>query len=245
MARIGILGDIHANLAALEAILDALDDEACDQLVCTGDIVGYGASPAECIRLVRERQIPCVLGNHDHYVTLLMDPRLERLSKDVRASIEWTQGVLDMTDLKWLAQLPRQLDLDGISLVHGAFGPKPWLYLTNEKTVATNFAHQNAALACCGHTHIPMLAFSSGEGEPPQIGYLRKGALPEAERVIFNAGSVGQPRDHDSRAACAVLDPDARTVRPLRVPYDITATQKLMRAAGLPEPFAERLSYGR
>jgi len=244
MSKIGVIGDIHANLTALNAVLEVLDREGCDSLVCTGDVVGYGPSPGECIRIVRDRAIPCVLGNHDHYVTLIMDPRLEKLRETIRRSIEWTQGVLPMSDLKWLAQLPKRLDLDGFSLVHDAFGPKRWVYLTDERTLTYNFAHQDVPLAFCGHSHQPMLAHTRPE-QPPVLTYLKSTRLPSADKVIINAGSVGQPRDKDPRAACGIYDTDERSIRLIRVVYDIEETQALMRQASLPEPFVLRLTVGR
>ena len=244
MTKVGFLSDIHGNLEALQAVLEVLDDEACDALVCGGDLVGYGASPAECVGLIREREIPCLLGNHDEYVTLLMDPRLDRLRDDIKRSVEWTQSVLPMDDLKWLSQLPRQLEAEDFSMVHGAFGPKPWVYCTNEKSLTHNFEYQDVPLGFCGHSHMPLIALYR-EGEPPVIDFVRQTPIPDSPKVMINVGSVGQPRDRDPRAACLVLELETRVVRLLRVPYDIAAAQQKIREAGLPERFAERLEIGR
>ena len=243
--KIGILGDIHANLAAFNAALDALDAEGCDVLVSTGDLVGYGPSPAECVRIVREREISCVVGNHDHYVTLLMDARLERLKPDIRSVVEWTQSALSMDDLKWLAQLPRRLDFEVLSLVHGAFGPSPWLYLTNEETMARNFEHQDVPLAFCGHSHVPVYSYYPGAELPPHVSFLKSMTVPDLAKIMVNIGSVGQPRDGDPRAACTVYTPESRELKLLRVPYDIAETQELMRQASLPERFITRLEQGK
>lgn len=245
MGKFGIFSDIHANLAALEAVLQHLDDERCDACFCVGDVVGYGASPADCIDLLRERDIPCVLGNHDHYVTSLLDDRLKQLRKDVRASIQWTQENLDMDQLKWLAQLPRYVDVDMIHLVHGAYGPHPWLYLTKADRLAKSFPHQPHDLAFCGHTHVPAIGLLRDGDSAPVLDYLKSGPIPDADKVIVNPGSVGQPRDRDPRAACLIFDTEANTVRLFRVPYDIDHTQKLIRDAKLPDWFAVRLELGR
>ena len=243
--KIGVIGDIHANLAAFQATLTKLEDEGCDAIVCTGDIVGYGPSPGECVRIVREREIPCVLGNHDQYVTLLMDPRLDRLSPNIRHCVEWTQNKLDMEDLKWLAQLPRQVDFEQLSLVHGSFGPKQWAYLTSAKAVSENFEHQSGQLAFCGHTHIPLLAYFVDDETPPVLSYLTKSKLPDSSKVLINPGSVGQPRDHDPRASCGIYNTESKSVHVARAAYDIEETQALMREANLPEQFITRLSEGR
>ena len=242
--KIGILGDIHANVAAFEAVLKVLGEEGANALISAGDIVGYGPQPAECIKIVRARAIPSVLGNHDHYVTLIMDPRLERLRPEVRASTEWTQNALGMEDLKWLAQLPRQLEIEDFTLVHGACGPNPWLYLTNERTFAQNFGHQETALAFCGHSHIPMFAHAVA-GLPVHATYIRSIEVPKEGKVMINVGSVGQPRDHDPRAACALYDTETREVRLLRVPYDIAGTQDLMRQKNFPAKTIDRLAAGK
>jgi len=242
--KYGIFGDIHANLAALQAVLDVLRQAGCDQLICTGDIVGYGPSPAECLRLIREQKIPCVFGNHDEYVTELFGPSLEKLGADVKSSIQWSQNQLSMEELKWLAQLPRHLEYDGFSVVHGALGPNPWMYIVNRENLHEHFTHQTKPLAFNGHTHLPLLGYQR-EGTPPVMDFLKTTTLPDAPRVLVNSGSVGQPRDRDPRAACCIYDTEKKSVQPVRVPYDIAATQALIRAAKLPERYALRIAAGK
>jgi predicted phosphodiesterase len=244
MAKVGLLSDIHANWAALEAVLATLDAQACDLLVCLGDIVGYGPSPAECVQLIRQRDIPCVLGNHDQYVTMLLNPRMEKLREDVRISIEWTQSKLVIDDLKWLSQRPLRLDSEEFSVVHGAFGPKPWVYCASEKSLAHNFAFQDVAVGFCGHSHIPLVARHYPD-QAAQIDSLQTAVLPPAPKAMINVGSVGQPRDRDTRACCLTYELETRALQLFRVPYDVTDTQARIRAEGLPESFAERLSQGR
>ncbi len=244
--KIGIIGDIHGNLPALQATLKFLDSEMCDAIVCTGDIVGYGASPRECLNIIRERQISCVLGNHDQYVTLLMDPRLEKLDPDTRKVIEWTQGKLDMEALKWLAQLPLKLDMGDFTLVHGSLEPhNHWAYVTNEQIAARHFAHQHSPLAFGGHSHLPTLCRQRA-GAPPEISFLKNSVLHlDDAKTMINVGAVGQPRDRDPRAACGTFDFAENRIAPHRVAYDIAAAQALIRQAGLPERFAARLELGK
>ena len=173
-----------------------------------------------------------------------MDPSVARLRPDIRQSVQWTQNQLDMGALKWLSSLPLLLEEENVAFVHGAFGPKPWVYCANEKSLAYNFDHQTRAVGFCGHSHVPLIGFRY-EGGPPVIEYLRTMPLPKAEKVMVNVGSVGQPRDRDSRACCAVFDDEEHTVTLHRVPYDIEKTQELIIAAGLPERFATRLAVGR
>jgi len=247
MTKLAIISDIHANSVALEQVLAAIDEQGVDMTICTGDVVGYGPRPKECVDHLREREIPCLLGNHDQYVTLLMDPRLERLREDIRVSVEWTQAQLPMEHLKWLAALPMRFDMEDLdfSFVHGAFGPKPWLYCSSSKCFAVNFAHQDVPLAFCGHSHVPALGIYTGEDEEVSVKYLRKATIPDAEKVMVNVGSVGQPRDKDPRAAFVLFTIESREVELVRVPYDIAETQKQIREAGLPDKAAARLEEGR
>ena len=243
--KIGVLGDVHANLAALQATLAALDAEGCDQLLCTGDLVGYGPSPAECVKIIREREIPCVLGNHDKYVTLIADPQLDRLEPEILTTVQWTQSRLDMQALKWLAELPLRLDADTFSVIHGIFGPHRWAYIVRDpKYRDEHFANQDTPLVFCGHCHMPLLGVQQ-EGRPVKLDFLKTSTLPTGAKAMVNPGSVGQPRDRDPRAACVVYEMDDQIVRPLRVEYDIAATQALMRAAKLPERHAARLADGK
>jgi predicted phosphodiesterase len=245
MTKVGFLSDIHANYAALQAVLGKLDDEGCDVIICLGDIVGYGPSPAECLGALRQRDCPCVLGNHDQYATMLLNSRMEKLRDDVNISIEWTQTQLAMDDLKWLSQRPMRMAAEDFSVVHGAFGPRPWIYCANEKALIQNFAHQDVPLAFCGHSHVPLIAVDRGE-MAPRIDYLQNQAVPsDAPKVMINVGSVGQPRDRDPRAACITYVLETRALQLFRVPYDIAETQARIRAAGLPEAFAARLEQGR
>jgi len=185
-----------------------------------------------------------VLGNHDKYVTLLMDPSLEKLAPAVRHSITWTQSVLSMEDLRWLAELPLQVDGDGFSVIHGCMGPHRWRYIVDERALAEHFEYQHVPLVFSGHSHLPILGLERA-GKPPRLSFLGTARLPENVKAILNPGSVGQPRDRDPRAAVGVYDTDTREVRILRAAYDIDATQALMRQVGLPERFIERLTEGR
>lgn len=247
MTKLAIISDIHANSVALERVLAEIDERGADMTICTGDIVGYGPRPKECIDLLREREIPCLLGNHDQYVTLLMDPRLERLREDIRVSVAWTQERLPMDHLKWLATLPMRFDMEDLdfSFVHGAFGPKPWLYCNSSKCFAASFAHQDVSLGFCGHSHVPALGLYDGESDEVSVKYLRKATIPDATKVMVNVGSVGQPRDKDPRAAFVFFTIEDRELELVRVPYDIAETQNQIREAGLPEKAAARLEEGR
>ncbi|MBO7742216.1 MAG: metallophosphoesterase family protein [Victivallales bacterium] len=244
MTRIAFISDIHSNYEALTAILSRLDREGYDMLLCLGDIVGYGASPNECVSLVREREIPCVLGNHDEYATLLMDPSIGRLREDVQHSIGWTQENLSMDAIKWLAMLPERLEVENEFIaLHSSFAAR-WGYCRNEETFEANFKRQPCRLAFCGHSHTPLIGVDV-PGHQPFVDFIHDTPIPQSGKVMVNVGSVGQPRDHNPYACACIYELESGVVSIVRERYDIETSQAKIRAAGLPERFALRLGVGR
>ncbi len=242
--KYGIFGDIHGNLAALDAVLKALGDAGCQKLVCTGDVTGYGPSPHECIQRVRECGAVCVLGNHDEYVTNLLDSHMARLDADTRNVIEWMRATLPLEDVRWLNALPIHTIVDGFTVLHGMLGPQHWGYVTNSATLAAHFVHQTTQIAFNGHTHLPLYGCLL-PGKPPTVDFLRSAVIPVQAKVLVNPGGTGQPRDRDPRASCCVYDDKLREVRILRADYDVAATQALMSQQGLPQRFIDRLAVGK
>ena len=242
--KYGIFGDIHGNLAACDVVLAALKTAGCEKFICTGDVTGYGPQPHECVQRVREIGAACVLGNHDEYVSNLLDTQLARLDVDIRQTVEWMRSTLPMEDVRWLAGLPLFRDVDGLTVVHGMLGPRHWGYVTNIETLTAHLPHQKTAVCFNGHTHMPIYGCQL-PGRPATIDFLRTTTVPSTAKVLINPGGVGQPRDRDPRAACCVYDSVTREVRPIRVEYDVEATQRLMRELNLPIRFIERLALGR
>lgn len=245
MTRIAFISDIHANLEALNAVLADIDATGADMTVCLGDIVGYGADPAACVDIIRSRDIQTVMGNHDEYVTLLMDPRVERLRDEVKQSIEWTQSKLSMDALMWLSKLPMHLDADIFGVTHGSYKPNnPFAYCKDEETFTENFRGQKFQLAFCGHSHRPLIAVQTPEGQL-FVDYIRPQTVPETGLVMVNVGSVGQPRDENPQACVVYYDIETRHLELHRVAYDIELTyQKILRSP-MPEKFAKRLKLGK
>ena len=243
--KLGVFGDIHGNIEALTAIYAALEDVGCDAFVCLGDVVGYGASPDECVDFIRERDIPCVRGNHDHFTTHpLGDSTIQPYA---RRALEWTRDVLPQDQLDWLAELPLTLEVEGVQFVHSSLEATDgscWPYILNQQTAVFHFFLQKSKYCFFGHTHIPLLFKKDGS----QIGLelLFKASVPDDDDVkyLLNPGSVGQPRDFDCRASAAVFDMDSSEVDLVRVPYDVESAQSRIFAAGLPESLARRLSVG-
>ena len=238
--KVGIIGDIHSNLEALTSVLEALDEEKVDDIVCVGDIVGYGANPVECIALVRERASAVVAGNHD-YGTVGKQP-LDYFNVVARQAIHWTAKQLSEEDRWWLSNLPLVRESYGCQLVHASlFQPGEFRYIFNPEEAGPSFARQKTPLAFFGHTHWPMSFF---DGEPIRHSVQRVVPLEPPGKVLVNVGSVGQPRDSNPAASFAVLDLEKKHVTLRRKEYDLKSAAKKILDAGLPAFLAERLSLG-
>ena len=238
---IAVLGDIHANLDALEAVLADCREEGVTEYLCTGDVVGYNARPHECLEIVRSLSCPVVMGNHDHYVS--SNQNLDDFNPHAAAVIQWTRGQLSEEELQYLSALPFVVTKTGVTLVHATMdSPEAFGYVFDHLQAEAHFIHQVTPLCFHGHTHCPMI-YEKQIGAVYRID-AQDFSLPIGRKYFINVGSVGQPRDGDPRAAYVIYDPQARKIRFRRVEYDIEAAQAKIREAGLPERLAERLSVG-
>ncbi|MCP3965175.1 MAG: metallophosphoesterase family protein [Lentisphaerae bacterium] len=243
----GVFGDIHANIEAFEAVLAKLKEIGCDKLVCLGDIVGYGASPRECIDLMRAENIESVKGNHDFYTADLEQERFWEVKDYAREAILWTQQELTGDHVKWLDKLPFGLRIGNNEFIHASMETvdgEYWPYIMDRNTAQFHFYLQDTPVAFCGHIHIPLLF--SHNGEDIRMEMLKEKRLEKNPifKYLVNPGAVGQPRDSDWRAAAAIYDDETGLVYPIRVEYDVKSAQKKILAAGLPSDLAERLSRG-
>jgi diadenosine tetraphosphatase ApaH/serine/threonine PP2A family protein phosphatase len=243
--RLGIFGDIHSNYEALTAVHAELAAHA-DQLVCTGDVVGYGGSPRECIDFLAQRNIPCVRGNHDHY-TAHKDCNWN-IQPYALEAIRWTQEVISAEQRAWLDRLPPKFELADITFVHASLQAqdyRSWPYILNPQIAMFHFYMQTTRFCFYGHTHLPLL-FTLDHGQI-SFEFLSSRQFPREDhcKYLLNPGSVGQPRDFDSRSAALIFDTETLELELLRIEYDIVAAQARIREAGLPEMLAERLSKGR
>jgi predicted phosphodiesterase len=240
--KIGIISDIHANLAALRAVLQALEDEACTKIICAGDVVGYGASPLECIQLLQEKRIPCIQGNHDAWVAEGIHEW--GVSKEAAIVVEWTRKLLPPDALDWLRKLPRTYQYANFEVCHGSLAWRPyWGYVLHNKALLTHLLFQRASVCFHGHTHLPVIGMHA-HGEHARMSAFTDITVPPGHRVLVNVGSVGQPRDKNPQASCGIYEIKERRIRPLRIAYDIAETQALMKTAGIPERLITRLDTG-
>lgn len=243
MTRILVISDVHANLNALESVLD--DAGPVDETWCLGDVVGYGPDPNECIKVIRDLpNLTCLMGNHD--LAAIGDLGLEIFNGDARRSLIWQKENLTKESMSFLQDRPKELQVHGpVSLVHGSPRDPIWEYVLNTLVALNNLTYFQTPWCFFGHSHFQSIfQYDSSVDEisiqVPDIGqeYTLKG------RAFLNPGSVGQPRDHDIRAAYAIYDTDKNTWQPRRVSYDFHKVQDRIIKSGLPHRHAERLGGG-
>lgn len=240
--RVAVISDVHANRHALDAVLEALEDEQPDAVWCLGDTVGYGPLPNECCELVRPRADVCLVGNHD--LVALGDLDTADFNAEAAAAASWTAEVLDVASRDFLAALEPVAAVDGVDLYHASARDPVWEYILSEEAAAATFELADSQLILVGHSHIA-LALREGPGRFVGGGLAPGGTELELEgRWLLNPGSVGQPRDGDPRAAWLLLDLERRVASFRRVDYPVERTQAEMRERGLPAALALRLARG-
>lgn len=240
--RVGIISDVHSNLAALEQVLRTITRLRCDEIICLGDAVGYGPQPNECVAAIASHAAVAILGNHDDAVLGRTDPvHFNALAYD---ALLWTRRNLSAAARQRLESYLLTSRRDGFLYLHAsARGPQSWEYILDRAEARSCFRFFAEQICFIGHSHIPGGFVCDSEGHVAPLLPARL-ELREECRYIINAGSVGQPRDHDPRACFLLLDQEAGTVEFHRVTYDIVRTQMLMRAAHLPGYLARRLEVG-
>ena len=240
-----IVGDIHANFGALEAVFDAAG--TVDAVWCLGDTVGYGPQPNECVRFIRDRSAVTLVGNHD--LGCLGTISLANFNREARIANEWNGEQLTADNREFLLGLTPMARVDDtVTLAHGSPRDPVWEYLLDAYSAATSLNHFDTQVCFVGHTHQPVIYTAVAAHDVgctitiPNDEMVLK--LHPNKRYIINPGGVGQPRDGDARAAFAIYDSDKHTVAFRRTAYNIRRTQTLMLDHGLPEILAARLSFG-
>ncbi len=240
--RVLVISDIHANLSALEAVLDVA--EAYEAVWCLGDLVGYGPDPNDCVELVRSLpNLLCLIGNHDQ-AAIGMIP-LSRFNREAGAIAAWTRQKLSGENIEYLRSLPSKITTQNYTLAHGSPNQPIWEYVLDQHTADRSFDALKTDYSLIGHTHLPAIYH-----RPPGDTFSKtrrikwEGEMALSPKMILNPGSVGQPRDRDPRASYAILDTEANTWEMRRIAYDVARVQARILEAGLPERQAQRLNSG-
>lgn len=238
--RVAVLSDIHSNIVALDAVLSHAGD--VDAIWHLGDVVGYGPEPDAVVARLSEREATGVRGNHD--AAAVGGPEIDWFNPEARAAAEWTRDALAPETRAWLTALPERRIVDDVLLVHGSPRDPLREYVTDRNAAGENIDAQETQHALHGHTHVPAAWLATPEGVALIRASETEGVDLGTRRTLVNPGSVGQPRDGDPRAAYLVLDREVGRVTWHRVEYDIERVQTAMRAAGLPDRLAARLTFG-
>jgi predicted phosphodiesterase len=236
-----VIADVHANLAAFEAVIEQAKQQApIDAIWCLGDTVGYGPQPGECLALLRSYPNVVIAGNHD----LAAVGMLSTIDFNAAATqaAEWTAERLTAEESEYIKGLPLKVNDGEFTLVHGSLVDPVWDYLVSDEVASGHLAMQQTPFGLVGHSHIALAFFEDG----------RKGRLPDGMRLplderrfVANPGSLGQPRDGDPRAAYAMVDLEAHELVFHRAEYEIEVTRSLILQAGLPSFLGDRLLQGK
>lgn len=234
--RFAVMSDIHANIEALRAVVADARKMGCSGYVCSGDIIGYNASPGECIDLIRKMNFILVRGNHEHYCS--HEENMEDFEESAADVINWTKKYINEDQMEYLLNNKYVRLHSGFAIVHGTLDmPEKWGYVIGNLEASANFMYQCTSLAFCGHTHTPGI-YSHPKGKC----YSMTMDLQLGTKYLVNCGSVGQPRDGDPRACYFIYDKNKKHLEIRRVPYDVSGAKERIYRAGLPDICAKRLS---
>jgi len=242
--KYGILGDIHSNLSALEAVLAEMSKEGIDRYIQVGDLVGYGADPIAVIDRVLELKPIVVCGNHDLASIQRLD--IQYFNNYAREAILWTRKMLPRKYVQFIAGLNLVETEADVTVVHGTlYRPEEFDYIQTTIDARNTIDLMKTRLCFVGHSHIPV-AFLQKADEPDKIAYTfdYEIELNGWSKVLVNVGSIGQPRDENPKAAYAVYDTEQEKVWIRRVAYDIDKEAAKILKAGLPRVLADRLKLG-
>lgn len=232
MPKCAIISDIHANYAALKAVLADIDSLGVSEIWCLGDIIGYGPQPVECYNLTMERCSIVIKGNHEK---ALEPGGAERFNDRARKAIEWTRRAIEASPhgqqiLTDISNLPKSFTREGFLFVHGSPADPTNEYLMPRDSLKSEKMRRQFPLfetyCFVGHTHFPGVMEEDDAFVPPEEMLMGIYLLDNVCKAIINVGSVGQPRDHNSKACYVIFDGDSVSYR--RVTYDIEFTRKLI-----------------
>lgn len=233
---IRVISDIHSNFDALEAVLADPPGREADRTICLGDIVGYAAEPSRCIGKVREICEIVVTGNHDAGVAGKVSLKL--FNRVGAEALRWTETVLSSEEKDWLSSLPFQAESEEFFICHSfPADTESWVYVLRRDQAIEAIRAKPDFISLIGHTHIPGCWMLDGNYTDSTEG--------DFSRIrLVNAGSVGQPRDRDPRAAYLIINTENDTWEHRRVEYDIDSAAEKIRNAHLPSFLWERLYKG-
>ncbi len=235
--KIAFISDVHGNLEALTTALEHIDKDDVDQLVCLGDVVGYGPNPNECVEIVHDRCNVVLMGNHDYAAIGLAN--IEYFNEFAKISTRWTINTLKDDNKNYLRSLPFSHQDDEMIMVHSSpTNPSHWYYVLSMPDALIEMQAFSQNLCFIGHSHVPLVFSNQDMIREPLV------QIEQNHKYIVNVGSVGQPRDGNPQLCYTLYDTHKREIKYVRLDYDIHTTYAKIIEAGLPLYLAERLLKG-
>ena len=239
--RLAVISDIHGNLDAFQQVLIDIENSSIDTVISLGDNIGYGPEPEEVVQLIRNRNIPSVMGNHE--LALFDRNYLSWFNSVARTSLVKTFEMLSQNSIQFIFGLGLYISNFNCRFVHGfpPDSPTTYLFEASEVRLKHTFENMQEKLCFVGHTHTLEIIGYDGQSVSHIPINKEKTHLDPKHRYIINTGSVGQPRDGNNRAKYVIWDASEDVIEMRFIPYDIHAVVKKITDAGLPEVHASRL----
>jgi predicted phosphodiesterase len=229
--RFAVISDIHSNLEALEVALSKIKIIGYDEIICLGDIIGYGPNPNECFEIISDLTDKIICGNHEEAV--LFPSYLNRMSDFAKESMTWTIQQLKRKFIEYITKMDKRIEFADMLFVHANPSMSDyWDYIYNANDAERYFPFFHKKICFVGHSHI---------ANTYKEELLAKDREP---KWIINVGSVGQPRDKNSSLSFGVFDTDKWEYKNYRFDYDFKITAQKIEDAGLPRFLGDRLSLG-
>lgn len=239
-----ILSDVHANLEALSVAINYIIDMGIKEILCCGDLVGYGPDPSSCISFLNRYHFQSVLGNHDK--AMLTDSLSIYFNEEAVFALNIQKENMTAEDLSFLKTLPLQIIKNDFVITHSFLDKKrPFKYVIDAESAVENLSYTKKNIIFCGHSHIPGVYISYEnrvEYVPANQGLNLQ--LEPKHKYVINVGSIGQSRDRNTDLSFALYDSEQSTVRLIRLPYPVAKTQEKMKNMNFPPFLYQRLSQG-
>jgi predicted phosphodiesterase len=241
--RYALITDIHGNLEALDKVIQRIETEHCDKILCLGDVVGYGPFPNECLVRVKERVDGVIVGNHDA-AAIAMTDTLD-FNENAEKAIIWTRRQLSSASQDYLSHFLVSITENDAMFIHASpHNPTQWNYILTDKDIQEAFSALNQKICFFGHTHYPIGYRLDSNLSNFTFLYGNEIVFEKGARYLVNVGSVGQPRDGNPLAAFGIYDSDNGRYHHVRVEYDVQKTQIAMEKFHLPRFLIQRLQWG-
>ncbi len=239
--KIAVISDIHGNLEAFRQVLADIDISGIDAVISLGDNIGYGPDPEQVIRLIRKRDIPSVMGNHEWGV--VKNKNMDWFNPVARLSLQKTVTLMSEESVNFVCNMDPCMTLFGSRFVHG-FPPdkiNTYIFQVSHQRMKKMFSQLKERICFVGHTHLMELI--TFDEQTIEHGLLEKGItkLSKHKKYIINIGSVGQPRDGNNNAKYVIWDTSANNIEVRFIPYNIAAVVEKIIKLGLPQVHADRL----